>query len=75
MRKQKIQRVRVNVSDGGGAGVCLRSQGIDDNNGVVNRVRQARGLIDDDGGVRRGRGIYNASEGLETTIEASRIQG
>ena len=55
--------------------MCLRSQGIDDDDGVVERVRQAHGLINNNGGVGRGRGIDNASDGLETTAEASRIQG
>ena len=54
--------------------MCLRSQGIDDDDGVVERVRQAHGLINNNGGVGRGRGIDNASDGLETTAEASRIQ-
>ena len=51
--------------------MCLRAQVIDDNKGVVARVRQAHGLSNDDGGAVRGRGIDDASEGLETTAEAS----
>ena len=50
----------------------LQTQGIDDNNGGVVRVRQAHRLSDNNGGVGRGRGIYDASEGLETTMEATR---
>ena len=33
------------------------------------------GIDDDDGGVGGGRGIDNASERLETTMEAARIWG
>ena len=54
--------------------MCLCSQGIDDNYGVVDRVIHPCGLIDNDGGVSRGRGIHDASDGLETTAEALRIQ-
>ena len=50
--------------------MCLRAQVIDDNDGSVGRVRRAHGRIDYEGGVGRGRGIRNASEGLETTAEA-----
>ena len=50
--------------------MCLRDQGIDDGNGSVGRVRQARGLSDDGGGVGRGQGIYDASDGSEKTPEA-----
>ena len=74
MRKQNTQRVRVNVSDGGGAG-ALRAQGIDDDNVIVDRVRQAHGLSNGQGGVGREQGMHDASEVLETTTEASRIQG
>ena len=55
--------------------MCLQDQGIDDNNGVVGRVIQARGLNNYDGGVGRGQGIDNAFEGSETTTEAARIWG
>ena len=51
----------------------LRDQGIDDNDGVVDRVRQARGLSDDGGDVGRGGGIYDVLEGSETSTEASSI--
>ena len=51
--------------------MCLRYQGIDDNNGGVVRVRQARGISDDDRGVGRGRGIHNTSEVSEKTTEAA----
>ena len=60
--------------------VILRAQGIDNNdNGGVVRVRRAHGLSNNVGGVGRGQGIYDASKGLETTIEATlarqRLQG
>ena len=55
--------------------MCLQDQGIDDDNGVVSRVIRACRLSDDDGGVGRGQGIDDASEELETTTEATRIQG
>ena len=57
------------------APVCLRDQFIDENNGVVDIVRRARGLRKEDGGVGRGQGIDNASEGSEAMTEASRIEG
>ena len=51
--------------------MCLRDQGIDDNDGSGGgRVRRDRGLSDNDGGVGRGQGISDASEGSETTTEA-----
>ena len=50
--------------------MCLRAQGIDDDNRVVGRVGQACGLSHDDGGVGRGWGIYDVSEGSEMTMEA-----
>ena len=55
--------------------MCLRDQGIDDNDGVVARVRRSCGLNDYSGGVGKGRGIDDASEGFETMTEALRIQG
>ena len=51
--------------------MCLRDQGIDDNDGVVDIVRRARGLRYDGGGVGREQGIHNTSEGLETTTEVA----
>ena len=54
--------------------MCLRTQGIVEN-GYVGRVRRACGLSDDDGCVGRGRGIEDASDGLETTTKAAMIQG
>ena len=51
--------------------MCLRDQGVDDNNGEVRSVRRARGLSNDDGGVGRGRVIYDASKGLETMMGAA----
>ena len=56
------------------AAVCLRSQGIEDSDGGIGRIRLARGLNDDSGGVGGGRGIDNVSEGLETTTEAAALQ-
>ena len=53
----------------------LQTQGIDGNGGGGGRVRRARGLSDNDRGVGRGRGIYDASEVLETTTEAAKIWG
>ena len=53
------------------AEVSLRAQGIDDDKCGVGRVRRACGLSDDDGGVNGGRGIDDASEGLDTTTEAA----
>ena len=51
--------------------MCLRAEGIDDNNGDVGRLRLAKGLIKYDVGVGRGQGIRDASEGSETTNEAA----
>ena len=51
--------------------MCLRAEGIDNNEGGVGRVRRYKGLSDSDGGVGRGRGIRDASKGLETTTEAA----
>ena len=51
--------------------MCLQAQGIYDNNGggVGGGGRQARGIIIDNGGVGRRRGIDDASEVLETMTE------
>ena len=46
--------------------MCLRAEGIDENNGGVGRGRRAKGLRDDDT-----RGIRDASKGLETTTDAA----
>ena len=51
--------------------MCLRAQGIDDKDGCVIRLRRAHGISNDSGGVGRGRGIHDASEGSETTTEAA----
>ena len=51
--------------------MCLRAEGIDNNNGGVIRVRRSKGLNGNDGGVGRGQGIRDASEGSETTTEAA----
>ena len=48
--------------------VCLRAQGIENNVSVIGGVRWASGLSYDNGGIVRGRGIDDASEGSETTI-------
>ena len=53
----------------------LWDQGIDEGGDVVDRVRREHRLSKNEGGVGRGQGIYDASEGLETTTEVSRIQG
>ena len=50
--------------------MCLRDQGIDNNDGGVIRVRQARGISDENRGVGRELGIDDASEELEITEEA-----
>ena len=41
------------------AAVCLRAKGIDNSDIGIGRGRQARGLSDNDGGVRGGQGIYD----------------
>ena len=51
--------------------MCLQAQGIDNDNSVASRVTRAHRLSDNDGVVGRGRGINDASEGLETTTEAA----
>ena len=51
--------------------MCLRAQGIDDEDGGIGKVGQARGLSNDEEGVGRGRGIYDASKELETTAKAA----
>ena len=57
------------------APVFLLAQGIDDDDGVVDRVRHAHGLRNDDRGVGRGQGLNDASEEFETKTEASSIKG
>ena len=47
------------------ASVCLQDQGIDEDNSF-GRVRWARRISNDDGGVSRGRGMDYESEGSET---------
>ena len=55
--------------------MCLRSQGIDNNDdGDVGEERWCRGLSDDNGGIGRGQGIYNMSKGLETTTEVAGVR-
>ena len=51
--------------------MCLRDQGIDDDDGGVGRVIRARRLSNDNGGVGRERGIDDASKGSETMTEAA----
>ena len=55
------------------APMCLRDQGIENNDGGVGRVRWARGIRNNDGGVGIGWGINDASEGSEPTTEAAWI--
>ena len=52
--------------------MCLRNQGIGNDNDGVGRVRQVRGLSYNDGGVVRGKGIDDASKGPEKTAKAAR---
>ena len=52
--------------------MCLLAECIyDDVDSGVGRVRRAKGLSNDNEGVGRGRGICDASEALETTVEAA----
>ena len=51
--------------------MCLRAQGIDDNDVGVGRVRRGCGISDNDGGVGRGRGICDVSKALETATEST----
>ena len=51
--------------------MCLRAEGIDNNGGGIGRVGRSKGIGNDDGGVGRGRGIRDASKGLETMTEAA----
>ena len=55
--------------------MCLHDQGIEDNNGGVDRGRRACGLRNNDKGVGGGRGIGDESKGSETTAEAASIWG
>ena len=52
--------------------MCLQAQGVDEEKGIVNRVRWPHGISDNNGGVGRVRVIDNASEGLETTTDGGR---
>ena len=54
--------------------MCLQEEGIDDNNSGVERLRQAKGLRKDDGGVGRGQRIRDTSKGSETTMEVAEIR-
>ena len=51
--------------------MCLRAEGIDDDDSDVVRVRQAKGLSDNNRGVGRGRLICDASKGSESMTEAA----
>ena len=53
--------------------MCLQYQGIDDDNGVVHRVRQEIRLSNNNVVVVRIQGIDDASEISDTTTEAARI--
>ena len=55
--------------------MCLRSQGIDDDDEGFGGGRRTRGLSDNNGGVGRGKGIYDTYKGSETAMGAARIQG
>ena len=50
--------------------ISLQDQGIEKNDVGVRRVRENRGLSYDDGYVGIRQGIYDASEGSETIMEA-----
>ena len=50
--------------------MCLLAQLIYDDEGGVGRGRQARGISNNKLGVGGGRGIYDASEVLDTMTEA-----
>ena len=50
--------------------VCLGDQGIY-NDGGVGGGRRSRGFSDDNGGAGGGRGIDDASEGSDTTMEVA----
>ena len=49
--------------------MCLRDHVIENDDGDIGTVRQASELRNDNGGGDRGRGIYDASEGLYTTAD------
>ena len=51
--------------------MCLWAQVIDDDDGGVGRVRRACRLRNYNGGVGKGQGIVDASEELETMMEAA----
>ena len=53
----------------------LQAQGIGDDDSVVRRVKQARKLRNNDGGVGRVQVIDDAYEVSQITTEAERIQG
>ena len=54
--------------------MCLRSQVIGDDSGSVGGGRRDRGFSNENGGFGRGRGIDDASDGLETTAEVAGFQ-
>ena len=51
--------------------MCLRAEGIDDNDGCFVRLIRSKGLRNNDGGVGRGQGIRDASKGSETTTDTA----
>ena len=55
--------------------MCLQDQVIENDDGGVNRRRQARGISNNNGGVSGGGVIDDASEELETMTEAANIWG
>ena len=55
--------------------MCLQAQGIDEDNGNIDRVRRECGISNDGGGISIGRGIDDVSKVSETTTVASMIQG
>ena len=55
--------------------MCLRAQGIDNDDVSVGEGRLAQGLSDNNKGVGGVPGIDDATEGMERTKEAARIRG
>ena len=51
--------------------MCLQAESIENDGKGIGRVRRAKVFSDDDRGVGRGKGICDASEGLETMGEAA----
>ena len=55
--------------------MCLRDQGIDDDDGGISRVRRERGVSNNNRGVGRRQGIDDTSKGSETMTETTRVRG